>query len=219
MPLLDEVSDSFGVEPEVVLADALLQSGGPCGAGGARHRSWHLGAGRASGHTRSATHRMGEKLARAKGKAHRQPQVSEGPNGCASRRCWGSSRLQAAGRMALGVLAEHQASGGDLMRAVRRRGSRSAFEGSDSWAHKWEVGYRGFPPPSPPSSAKLVTHQALQVHLLAGLEVSVLGAGAGAGLGDARQCRFRGDHPRHRAPHQSAGIVHISHPPEDIARF
>ena len=76
MPLLDEVSDSFGVEPEVVLADAGYCNEADLVALEERGIDGYVALGRegkarvaVDPHTRAATHRMGEKLARAKGKA------------------------------------------------------------------------------------------------------------------------------------------------------
>ena len=96
---------------------------------------WHW-AGRArlrvavDPHTRAATHRMGEKLARAKGKAQyaKRKWMSEGPNGWV-KEVLGFRRFslrgldQGAGRMAPGVpRAEHQAS---WRRKPRDAGSRA----------------------------------------------------------------------------------------------
>ena len=90
MPLLDEVSDSFGVEPEVVLADAGYCNEVDLVALEERGIDGYVALGRegkarvaVDPHTRAATHRMGEKLARAKGKAQyaKRKWMSEGPNG------------------------------------------------------------------------------------------------------------------------------------------
>ena len=90
MPLLDEVSDSFGVEPEVVLADAGYCNEADLVALEERGIDGYVALGRegkarvaVDPHTRAATHRMGEKLARAKGKAQyaKRKWTSEGPNG------------------------------------------------------------------------------------------------------------------------------------------
>ena len=90
MPLLDEVSDSFGVEPEVVLADAGYCNEADLVALEERGIDGYVALGRegkarvaVDPHTRAATHRMGEKLARAKGKAQyaKRKWMSEGPNG------------------------------------------------------------------------------------------------------------------------------------------
>ena len=141
MPLLDEVSDSFGVEPEVVLADAGYCNEADLVAGGARHR-WLCGTG-AEGkarvavdpHTRAATHRMGEKLAR---EGQRQAQVDPRDRTAGSRRCWGSDGSACGAWTRCGAngtwcaLPEHQASGGDgrVMRAVGRAvASGSAWRG------------------------------------------------------------------------------------------
>ena len=90
MPLLDEVSDSFGVEPEVVLADAGYCNEADLVALEERGIDGYVALGRegkarvaVDPHTRAATHRMGEKLARVKGKAQyaKRKWTSEGPNG------------------------------------------------------------------------------------------------------------------------------------------
>ena len=146
MPLLDEVSDSFEVEPEVVLADAgycneadlvALEERGIDGYVAGREGKARVAV---DPHTRAATHRMGEKLARAKGKAQyaKRKWMSEGPNG------WVKEVLgvptvqpaglgQGAGRMAPGVpCAEHQRvwRRWRVMRAVgRAAASGSAWRG------------------------------------------------------------------------------------------
>ena len=73
MPLLDEVSDSFGVEPEVILADAGYCNEADLVALEERGIDGYVALGRegkarvaVDPHSRAATHRMGEKLARAK---------------------------------------------------------------------------------------------------------------------------------------------------------
>ena len=90
LPLLDEVSDSFEVEPEVVLADAGYCNEADLVALEERGIDGYVALGRegkarvaVDPHTRAATHRMGEKLARAKGKAQyaKRKWMSEGPNG------------------------------------------------------------------------------------------------------------------------------------------
>ena len=87
MPLLDEVSDSFGVEPEVVLADAGYCNEADLVALEERGIDGYVALGRegkarvaVDPHTRAATHRMGKKLACAKGKAQyaKRKWMSEG---------------------------------------------------------------------------------------------------------------------------------------------
>ena len=90
LPLLDEVSAGFGVEPEVVLADAGYCNEADLVALEERGIDGHVALGRegkarvaVDPHIRPATYRMGEKLARAKGKAQyaKRKWMSEGPNG------------------------------------------------------------------------------------------------------------------------------------------
>ena len=90
LPLLDEVSAGFGVEPEVVLADAGYCNEADLAALEERGIDGHVALGRegkarvaVAPHIRPATHRMGEKLAGAKGKAQyaKRKWLSEGPNG------------------------------------------------------------------------------------------------------------------------------------------
>ena len=90
LPLLDEVSESFGVEPEVVLADAGYCNEADLVALEQRGIDAHIALGRESKeqaaidpHRRPATHRMGEKLASEKGRAQyaKRTWISEGPNG------------------------------------------------------------------------------------------------------------------------------------------
>ena len=98
MPLLDEVSDSFGVEPEVVLADAGYCNEADLVALEERGIDGYVALGRegkarvaVDPHTRAATHRMGEKLARAKGKAqYAKRKWIPRDRTAGSRRCWGS---------------------------------------------------------------------------------------------------------------------------------
>ena len=90
LPLLDEVSDTFGVEPEVVLADAGYCNEADLVALEQRGIDGHVAPGRegkaevaANPQTRPATYRMGEKLASAKGRAQyaKRKWISEAPNG------------------------------------------------------------------------------------------------------------------------------------------
>ena len=90
LPLLDEVSESFGVEPEVVLADAGYCNEADLAALEQRGIDGHVALGRegkagvaVDSQRRPATHRMGEKLASAKGRAQyaKRKWISEGPNG------------------------------------------------------------------------------------------------------------------------------------------
>ena len=90
LPLLDEVSDTFGVEPEVVLADAGYCNEADLVALEQRGINGHVALGREGKaqaaidpQTRPATHRMGEKLASAKGRAQyaKRKWISEAPNG------------------------------------------------------------------------------------------------------------------------------------------
>ena len=90
LPLLDEVSERFGVEPEVVLADAGYCNEADLVALEQRGIDAHVALGREGKaqaaidpHRRPATHRMGEKLASAKGRAQyaKRKWISEGPNG------------------------------------------------------------------------------------------------------------------------------------------
>ena len=90
LPLLAEGNETFGVEPEVVLADAgycneadlvaLEQRG--IDAHGALGRDGNA-EGAADPHTRPATYRMGEKLASVNGRAQyaKRKWISEAPNG------------------------------------------------------------------------------------------------------------------------------------------
>ena len=90
LPLLDEVSETFEVEPEVVLADAGYCNEADLVALEERGIDAHIALGRegkakvaVDRDTRAATHRMGEKLASAKGKAQyaKRKWLSEAPNG------------------------------------------------------------------------------------------------------------------------------------------
>ena len=90
LPLLDEVSERFGVEPKVVLADAGYCNEADLVALEQRGIDAHIALGREGKEQaaidprrRPATHRMGEKLASAKGRAHyaKRKWISEGPNG------------------------------------------------------------------------------------------------------------------------------------------
>ena len=90
LPLLDEVSERFGVEPEVVLADAGYCNEADLVALEQRGIDAHVALGREGKaqaaidpHRRPATHRMGEKLASAQGQAQyaKRKWISEGPNG------------------------------------------------------------------------------------------------------------------------------------------
>ena len=90
LPLLDEVSERFGVEPEVVLADAGYCNEADLVALEQRGIDAHIALGREGKkqaaidpQRRPATHRMGEKLASAKGRAQyaKRKWISEGPNG------------------------------------------------------------------------------------------------------------------------------------------
>ena len=90
LPLLDEVSESFGVEPQVVLADAGSCNEADLAALEQRGIDGHVALGRegkaqaaANAQTRPATHRMGEKLASDEGRAQyaKRKWVSEAPNG------------------------------------------------------------------------------------------------------------------------------------------
>ena len=90
LPLLDEVSERFGVEPEVVLADAGYCNEADLMALEQRGIDAHIALGREGkeqaaidAQRRPATHRMGEKLASAKGRAQyaKRKWISEGPNG------------------------------------------------------------------------------------------------------------------------------------------
>ena len=89
LPLLDEVSERFGVEPEVVLADAGYCNEADLAALELRGIDGHVALGRegkagvaVDSQRRPATHRMGEKLASAKGRAQyaKRKWISEGPN-------------------------------------------------------------------------------------------------------------------------------------------
>ena len=90
LALLDEVSDTYGVEPEVVLADAGYCNEADLAALEQRDIDAHIALGRegkaqvvADPQTHPATHRMGEKLAGEKGRAQyaKRKWISEGPNG------------------------------------------------------------------------------------------------------------------------------------------
>ena len=90
LPLLDEVSETYGVEPEVVLADAGYCNEADLVALEQRGIDAHVALGRegkaevvANPQIRPATHRMGEKLASAKGRAQyaKRKWISEAPNG------------------------------------------------------------------------------------------------------------------------------------------
>ena len=90
LPLLDEVSETFEVEPEVVLADAGYCNEADLMALEQRGIDAHVALGRegkaqaaVDPETRPATHRMGEKLASETGRAQyaKRKWISEGPNG------------------------------------------------------------------------------------------------------------------------------------------
>ena len=90
LPLLDEVSETFEVEPEVVLADAGYCNEADLVTLEERDIDAHVALGRegkarvaADPDRRPATYRMGEKLASAKGKAQyaKRKWLSEAPNG------------------------------------------------------------------------------------------------------------------------------------------
>ena len=90
LPMLDEVSATFEVEPEVVLADAGYCNEADFVALEQRGIDAHIALGRegkakvaVDPDIRPATHRMGEKLASAKGKAQytKRKWLSEAPNG------------------------------------------------------------------------------------------------------------------------------------------
>ena len=90
LPLLDEVSETFGVEPEVVLADAGYCNEADLVALEQRGIDAHVALGRegkaevaVDRQTRPATYRMGEKLASAKGQAQyaKRKWISEAPSG------------------------------------------------------------------------------------------------------------------------------------------
>ena len=90
LPLFDEVSERFGVEAKVVLADAGYCNEADLVALEQRGIDAHIALGRQGKeqaaidpHRRPATHRMGEKLASAKGRAQyaKRKWISEGPNG------------------------------------------------------------------------------------------------------------------------------------------
>ena len=90
LPLLDEVSETFAVEPEVVLADAGYCNEADLVALEQRGIDAHVALGRegkaevaVDRQTRPATYRMGEKLASAKGRAQyaKRKWISEAPNG------------------------------------------------------------------------------------------------------------------------------------------
>ena len=90
LALLDEVSENFAVEPEVVLADAGYCNEADLMALEQRGIDGHVALGRegkaqapANAQTRPATHRMGEKLASDEGRAQyaKRKWISEAPNG------------------------------------------------------------------------------------------------------------------------------------------
>ena len=90
LALLDEVSETYGVEPEVVLADAGYCNEADLAALEQRGIDAHIALGREGKEqaaidpqTHPATHRMGEKLASEKGRAQyaKRKWISEGPNG------------------------------------------------------------------------------------------------------------------------------------------
>jgi len=90
LPLLDEVSESYGVKPQVVLADAGYCNETDLAALEQRDIDAHIALGREGKaqaaidpQTHPATHRMGEKLAGEKGRAQyaKRKWISEGPNG------------------------------------------------------------------------------------------------------------------------------------------
>ncbi|MDD9981843.1 MAG: IS1182 family transposase [Gammaproteobacteria bacterium] len=90
LPLLDEVNDTFGAEPEVVLADAGYCNEADFVALEQRGIDAHVALGRegkaqapVDPQRRPATHRMGEKLASEKGRAQyaKRKWISEAPNG------------------------------------------------------------------------------------------------------------------------------------------
>ena len=90
LPLLDAVNETFGVEPEGVLADAGYCNEADLAALEQRGIDAHIALGRegkeqaaVDPHTHPATHRMGEKLASEKGRAQyaKRKWISEGPNG------------------------------------------------------------------------------------------------------------------------------------------
>ena len=90
LALLDGVSESFGVEPEVVLADAGYCNEADLMALEQRGIDGHVALGRegkaqaaVNAQTRPATHRMGEKLASDEGRVPyaKRKWISEAPNG------------------------------------------------------------------------------------------------------------------------------------------
>ena len=90
LALLDEVSENFAVEPEVVLADAGYCNEADLMALEQRGIDGHVALRRegkaqapANAQTRPATHRMGEKLASDQGRAQyaKRKWISEAPNG------------------------------------------------------------------------------------------------------------------------------------------
>ena len=90
LALLDEVNESYGVEPEVVLADAGYCNEADFVALEQRGIDAHVALGRegkaqagVDPQRRPATHRMGEKLASERGRAQyaKRKWISEGPNG------------------------------------------------------------------------------------------------------------------------------------------
>ena len=90
LPLLDEVKETFGTEPDVVLTDAGYCNEADLVALEGRGIDGHVALGREGKaqarvrpHTRPATHRMGEKLTSPQGRAHyaQRKWLSEAPNG------------------------------------------------------------------------------------------------------------------------------------------
>ena len=90
LALLDEVNETYGAEPQVVLADAGYCNEADLVALEQRGIDGHVALGREGKaraaldpQRRPATHRMGEKLASAKGRAQyaKRKWISEGPNG------------------------------------------------------------------------------------------------------------------------------------------
>ena len=77
--LLDEVSESFAVEPDLVFADAGYCNNADLVALGREGKAQAA----ANAQTRPATHRMGEKLASDEGRAQyvKRKWISEAPNG------------------------------------------------------------------------------------------------------------------------------------------
>ena len=90
LALLEEVNDSYGAKPQVVLADSGYRNEADFVALEQRGIDGHIALGREGKapaaidpHRRAATHRMGEKLASEKGRAQyaKRKWISEGPNG------------------------------------------------------------------------------------------------------------------------------------------